>query len=99
MKQQWVSWHSVLVLSCLLLCNACQRDTPATTSLQPQTLVRGNGPEPESLDPQKARQDSSLNILRDLYEGLTTLDASAQPVPGAAQSWTISADARRYRFT
>ena len=62
-------------------------------------LRRGNGPEPESLDPQKARQDSSLNVLRDLFEGLTALDRNANVVPGAASAWTISDDGRIYTFT
>jgi len=61
-------------------------------------LNRGNGPEPESLDPQKARQDSSLNILRDLFEGLTSLDRDGKIVAGAAAAWDISADGLIYTF-
>jgi oligopeptide transport system substrate-binding protein len=66
---------------------------------QERVLRRGNGPEPESLDPQKARQDSSLNILRDLFEGLTALDRDAAVVPGAAREWRVSADGTIYTFT
>jgi oligopeptide transport system substrate-binding protein len=62
-------------------------------------LNRGNGPEPESLDPQRARTDAELTILRDLYEGLTALDAEARPAPGAASSWSVSADGLVYTFT
>lgn len=63
------------------------------------TLNRGNGHEPESLDPQRGRTDSEHIILRDLYEGLTTLDANARPAPGAASAWTVSADGLTYEFT
>ena len=47
----------------------------------PTDLLRGNGPEPDSLDPQSARSVEAHTILRDLCEGLTTLakDASAAP--------------------
>ena len=40
-------------------------------------LLRGNGPEPDSLDPQKARGFEAQTVLRDLCEGLTTLDKHA----------------------
>jgi oligopeptide transport system substrate-binding protein len=62
------------------------------------TLRRGNGPEPESLDPQLARTDAAFNILRDLFEGLTAIGPDGAAVPGAAESWTVSADGLEYRF-
>jgi ABC-type oligopeptide transport system substrate-binding subunit len=71
---------------------------PALLDPTAKILNRGNGPEPESLDPQKARQDSSLNILRDLFEGLTSLDRDGSVMGGAASTWDISADGRVYTF-
>jgi oligopeptide transport system substrate-binding protein len=41
---------------------------------------------------------STANILRDLYEGLTSEDAEGRVVPGAADRWTVSADGRIYQF-
>jgi len=41
-------------------------------------LLRGSGTEPDSLDPQKARSVESQGILRDLCEGLTTLDKAVE---------------------
>ncbi|MET0985108.1 MAG: peptide ABC transporter substrate-binding protein [Steroidobacteraceae bacterium] len=93
-----VSWRIVVALSSLVLLAACDRDPAEAAARPPNMLLRGNGPEPESLDPQKARQDSSLNILRDVYEGLTALDARAEPIPAAARSWDISPDGLQYRF-
>lgn len=63
------------------------------------TLRRGNGPEPDSLDPQLARTDAAFNILRDLFEGLTAVGADGSPTPAAAESWTVSADGLEYTFT
>jgi oligopeptide transport system substrate-binding protein len=61
-------------------------------------LLRGNGAEPDSLDPQKARSTDAHTILRDICEGLTTLDSAAVPAPGLAESWERSADGLTYTF-
>ncbi|MGN6454543.1 MAG: peptide ABC transporter substrate-binding protein [Steroidobacteraceae bacterium] len=61
-------------------------------------LVRGGGPEPDSLDPQKARGFEAQSILRDLCEGLTTLDKKGRVAPGVARSWHASLDGLRYTF-
>jgi len=61
-------------------------------------LHRGNGPEPETLDPQIARSDSSGALLRDLFEGLTRLSPDGKVIAGAASSWDVSADGKTYVF-
>jgi oligopeptide transport system substrate-binding protein len=61
-------------------------------------LRRGNGPDPDSLDPHKARAMESMVVLRDLFEGLTRLDHEAAPIPGQAESWTVSDDGLVYTF-
>lgn len=71
----------------------------ATPAWADNTLRIGNGAEPESLDPQRASSVSALNILRDLYEGLTELDAQGAPQPAAAESWQVDEDGLQYRFT
>jgi oligopeptide transport system substrate-binding protein len=87
-------------LLALLLVGCGGGDGPADTSPAAETaqLSRGNGPEPDSLDPQRARVLSSMNLLRDLFEGLTSLDRDAAVVPGAAESWTVSPDGLEYTF-
>lgn len=62
-------------------------------------LVRGVGPDPDSLDPQKARGSEAQAIVRDLCEGLTTLDHHADAAPGIARSWSVSADGRTWTFS
>jgi oligopeptide transport system substrate-binding protein len=61
-------------------------------------LRRGNGPEPESLDPQGARSEAALTILRDLYEGLTEIGPGGAPVLAAADRCEVSSDGITYRF-
>jgi oligopeptide transport system substrate-binding protein len=76
--------------------------TPAASArpgdFDPTTLRRGNGPEPETLDPQLARTDAAFNILRDLFEGLTAVGPDGAAVPGAAESWTVTPDGLEYRL-
>jgi oligopeptide transport system substrate-binding protein len=63
-----------------------------------QVLHKGNGSEPESLDPHRAVSLPATNILRDLFEGLTLEAPNGAITPGMAQSWDISADRLSYRF-
>jgi oligopeptide transport system substrate-binding protein len=93
------------LLPALALCLAlvaCSRssDTPGkdARATQSKVLLRGAGPDPDSLDPQRARSVESQNILRDLCEGLTTLDKNAAVAPGVASEWTMSPDGKTYTF-
>jgi oligopeptide transport system substrate-binding protein len=79
-----------------LALSACGRRS--TDPNAPKILLRGNGPDPDSVDPHRARSTESMQVLRDLFEGLTRLDHAAAPIPGAAESWTMSDDGRVYTF-
>lgn len=91
-------------LGLLAMLAACRRSPPPGGAggggAGPETalLVRGGGPEPDSLDPQKARGFEAQSILRDLCEGLTTLDHHATVAPGVATTWGVSPDGRTYVF-
>lgn len=63
-----------------------------------QVLHRGNGTEPETLDPHKSTGVTENAIENDLYEGLVTLTADGQQAPGAAESWDVSDDGTVYTF-
>jgi ABC-type oligopeptide transport system substrate-binding subunit len=69
-------------------------DTTAATG----ELRRGNGSEPDSIDPQLARMEAAMTILRDCYEGLASMAPDGSVIPGAAESWTVSEDGRTYTF-
>ncbi|MEA2780657.1 MAG: oligopeptide transport system substrate-binding protein [Rhodospirillaceae bacterium] len=71
----------------------------AGTVAQAETVLnRGNGAEPETLDPQKLTGVPEANITYELYEGLTTLDDHGNPTGGVAKSWDISDDGKVYTF-
>src|SRR6185437_8297285 len=61
-------------------------------------LSRGNGPDPDSLDPQKARTVEAQNILRDVFECLTSVARDGGVAAGVATAWTASPDGRTYTF-
>lgn len=61
-------------------------------------LRRGNGSEPDSIDPQLARMEAAMTILRDCYEGLASMAPDGSAIPGAAESWAVSEDGLTYTF-
>ena len=100
MRAHGRAWPAAaLLLATLCGCSHAPGDT-AAPALKPDAvvLVRGGGPDPDSLDPQKARGFEAQSVLRDLCEGLTTLDKDARVAPGVARSWSVSADGRTYTF-
>ncbi len=64
----------------------------------PQVFHRGNSDEVESLDPVKVTSLPALNVLIDLYEGLTTLDQGGKVILGQAKSYSISKELKTFTF-
>ena len=102
-----VAWMALAALAALaqVSCGggadkASQPDAgkPAVKAADVTTLRRGNGPEPDTLDPQRARTDGAFNILRDVFEGLTAVGPDGGTVPAAATSWTVTPDGLEYTF-
>ena len=62
------------------------------------TLQRGNGAEPETLDVHKSSGVPAAGIQRDLFEGLVAEAADGSLIPGVAESWTLSDDGKVYTF-
>lgn len=64
-----------------------------------RVLHKGNGQEPQDLDPQIVNGLSAGNIIAALFEGLVAEDPhDLHPVPGVAERWDISADGTVYTF-
>ncbi len=61
-------------------------------------LERGNGPEPDSLDPHRAQGLSAQHILRDLFEPLVRERAGGEIQLAAAESVQVSDDGLIYTF-
>jgi oligopeptide transport system substrate-binding protein len=71
------------LLSGLLLSQAAQAE---------MVLNRGNGAEPETLDPHQGTGFPEALIIYDLFEGLTARGPDGRWGPGLAERWTISED-------
>ena len=101
----------ILSLSLSLLLFACGGESSTTqpsNDMQakptdangPEGVVfhRGNGAEPDTLDPHRSEETSAAEVLRDLYEGLTTENIDSEIVPGQAERWEKSEDGKTYTF-
>ncbi len=63
-----------------------------------QVLHRGNGSQPQGLDPHITEGIPSSNVQRDLFEGLLARAADSSIIPGAAERWEVSEDGMSWTF-
>ena len=75
-------------------------EKPVDTSLESKILLIGNGTEPQDLDPHIVTGVPESKILMALLEGLVIRHPEGRsPMPGVAESWSISSDGLTYTFT
>ncbi len=91
MKNKLFNWSALAFASAIAL-------GTATIASAQQVLHRGNGSEPETLDPQKSTGVPEAMIAVDLFEGLVTYGLNAETVPGVAEKWDVSKDGTVYTF-
>ncbi|MCB0076518.1 MAG: peptide ABC transporter substrate-binding protein [Anaerolineales bacterium] len=96
-----------LLLIVALLLAACEqpalplnvRQAEPTAVALPAELSYNFGDGPLTLDPLYASDRPSLDLVTQLFDGLTALDpTSAEPQPALAEVWDVSADGRTYTF-
>ena len=64
-----------------------------------KVLHKGNGAEPQDLDPHIVTGVTEHHLIMSLLEGLVTEDAvDLHPVPGVAEKWDVSPDGLVYTF-
>ncbi len=90
-------------IAAILVISACgqneqQAQTDAPAAQAQMSITRGEAGEPDTLDPGLATTTSEHAILGEVFLGLTTEDAKAQPIPGAAERWDVSADGLVWTF-
>ena len=69
-----------------------------TPAFAKSVLKVGNLGEPASLDPHYVSGTWENRIVGNMFLGLTTEDQKGNPIPGAAESWTVSNDGLVYTF-
>ncbi len=99
---------ALLIISALLFsaCAAPAAPAPADSgdaamaAEGPVTLRHNLGTEPPSLDPSLATDVASINVINELFLGLTELDPDTQEAtPFLATSWEASEDQTVWTFT
>jgi oligopeptide transport system substrate-binding protein len=100
MNKKWFVLVAVLVIGSMVL-SACGTPEPETPAEAEPTVLRVNlhqGDVP-TLDPSLGSDTSSIQIVGELYVGLTRLnEVTLELEPGFAESWTASADGLTYTF-
>ncbi len=69
-----------------------------STLVNAQTLHRGIGGEPGTLDPNHVSGNWEDFVVGDLFMGLVTQDMNGNSIPGMAKDWTINDDGTVYTF-
>ena len=82
------------VIVCAGVCSCAKKDD----SPEKQVIYYSIPYEPETLDPQIADDSCERLIITNVFEGLVRLGKDGSIVPGAAQSWEVSADGLSYTF-
>jgi ABC-type oligopeptide transport system substrate-binding subunit len=102
MKCKLTKVFTPLVSIAFALGSGCHAKQGTTVQRSPldgtQTLRRGLGGEPGSLDPGAAADSYSSEVLGDLYEGLTAETSDGAIVPAVAASWAVDSSGTRYEF-
>lgn len=88
------------MLTLLLVFSGCgRRVTPVEKANEEQILLKANGTDPATLDPQLATGLVEHNILIALFEGLMRPNPiTLKPEPAAAEHYTVSHDQTVYTF-
>lgn len=99
MNLRAISLVALPVIALLVLFACGTGEEGASHSDAGSVIVRrGNGEDPETLDPARAEGVHSFSVLTDLYEGLLATDADGSVIAGVAESWDVSDDGLRYTF-
>jgi oligopeptide transport system substrate-binding protein len=87
-----------LAVGVVVLALALTSSLPAHHAQAADGALRYLGGEVKTLDPAFIKDASDVQLLLQLYAGLTRLDENGEPYPSLAESWTLSDDGRTYTF-
>jgi len=76
---------------------AAAYQTPTVQAAE-RVFHRSGTDDPSTVDPHRVSLAGEQLIMLDLFMGLTTPNMHGRPMPGCAESWTISPDGKVYEF-
>jgi ABC-type transport system substrate-binding protein len=88
-----------LAVGVVVLALALTSSLPSHRAQAADGALRYLGSEIKTLDPAFINDASDVQLLLQLYAGLTRLDEDGEPYPSLAESWTVSDDGSTYTFT
>lgn len=90
----------VLAAMALASLSSCKKEPRVEQAAREKILLLGNGAEPKALDPHLVSSVGDSNILRALFEGLTTYHPvdDALHHPGVAERWEPNEDFTEWTF-
>src|SRR5687768_4342874 len=91
------AWLSACLAAAVVAC-AAQPSARTACPANARCLAAGNLADPGTLDPARAFVKPDQTVINDLLVGLTTFDAAGKPIPGIAESWTVSPDGLVWTF-
>ena len=92
-------WTAALLALACLLAGCGDGKTTVEKKAAEGYLIINNMAEPSGLDPQTITGLSESHIIAALFEGLVNYDPKdLHPIPGVAESWTMSKDGRIWTF-
>lgn len=100
MKKGW-RVGTALFMAIVLVLSGCGTSGDSESQSQSRQVLKLNLPsgEPTSLDPAKAFNEESMEVVNNLFEGLMRLDENHQPKPAVAEKVDVSPDGLTYTFT
>jgi oligopeptide transport system substrate-binding protein len=101
MRRHWnkIFWSGLLLVLLVPLSGCGRRETRVEVGDREQILHRGNGAEPQDIDPQTVTGVTEDHIIMALFEGLVSEDPhDLHAMPGVAENWDISEDGKTYTF-
>ncbi|HET9129307.1 MAG TPA: ABC transporter substrate-binding protein, partial [Terriglobia bacterium] len=92
---------SMLVLAALMLAGGCSKGNFSQSASQGKENVFRYSivQRPSTLDPGKVQDGNTIDLLQQVFEGLTTWSEDNKPVPNLCEKWDISPDGTVYTFT
>jgi len=90
---------ALLGVASMLALAACGGGGEEAREIAGIELHRGNTSEPLTLDPHRASGTWENAIIGDMFIGLFTENPRGEPVPGMAESWTVSDDGLVWTFS
>ena len=92
-------WWTRLAVGIVVLALALNSSLALGPAQAADGVLRYLGGELKTLDPAHINDAADVQLLLQLYAGLTRLDENGEPYPSLAESWSISDDGRTYTFT